>query len=216
MGRPRRAALRPYRIGCVFHLSKVSTSTSIPIPDVFSWDLSRDSPVGVPYHLEAFVEGIPLSERWTNELRSDEGKRTQLLRSLAQLMSQLHALQFDKIGMLAFDSAGKYAHVEEMVQMTNDYDDLFAGGEPWITRDWDPAKYGYGQEDPRDEDSPEQLLRYRREYAAALAGMHLPEADSSADDTMLSQILEAIEIAIEDTVLSPLNSSEVTGMGVCL
>jgi len=79
----------------------------------------------------------------------------------------------------------------------------FARYPSWITRDWDPAKYGYDKPDSRDEDSPAQLLSYRREYAASIASLHLPEENYSVDDTRLSQILEAIEIAVEDTVSRP-------------
>ena len=69
------------------------TRTSIPIPGVFSWVLTQDNPVNVPYHLESFIEGVPLSDRWTSQF-SDEETRMQILRNLAELMSQLHALQF--------------------------------------------------------------------------------------------------------------------------
>lgn len=64
-------------------------------------------------------------------------------------------------------------------------------------------KYGWDQPDCRDEDSPAQLLSYRREYAAAFASLHLPKDDYSIDDTKLSPILEAIEIAVEDTICRP-------------
>jgi len=64
----------------------------------------------------------------------------------------------------------------------------------WITRDWDPIMYGYGNPDC-DEDSPTQLSRYRQIYAAAFAEQNLPPDDYSPDDTRLSHIYEAIYIA---------------------
>ena len=79
----------------------------------------------------------------------------------------------------------------------------FARYPSWITRDWDPVKYGYGEPDGREEDSPEQLINYRREYASAMADLKLPTADYHLDDTRLSQILEAIEISVEDTICRP-------------
>ena len=268
------------------------------------WELSRDNPVRVPYHLESFAEGIPLSERWTAQLSGEEPMRMRVLRNLAGCMSQLHTLQFDRIGSLVFESGNAFPHVGAMTHLKSDIDELFAGhelwgtvsllgpfestktylhamlGEPkdipkeqkwvkaklsllhqaidsipqsldtsqtfalghpdfnyqniftndegditglihwdgvhtlpralgfarypsWITRDWDPAKYGYNELDGQDEDSPSQLINYRREYAATIADFHLPEENYSANDTKLSQILEAIEIAVEDTVSRP-------------
>jgi hypothetical protein len=219
-------------------------------------------------------------------------------------MSQLHALQFDKIGSLVFESDAAVPHVDAMVQMKSSYEDMFNGGEvwgtaslsgpfestkayllamlddpteavkerkisdaglcllrlaidsippsldtpptfslghpdfnyqniftndegditglidwdgthtlpralgfarypSWITRDWDPVKYGYDEPDGREEDSPAQLLSYRREYAASMAALRLPEQSYLPHDTTLSMILEAIEIAVEDTVCRP-------------
>ena len=282
----------------------IRSCTSIPIPEVYAWELSQENPVRVPYHLESFIEGKPLSEQWTGELSEKESKRTKILRNLAELMSQLHTLRFDKIGSLVFESENAFPHVGAMIHVKSDIDEMFAGrevwgtaslsgpfestkaylramledckevpkkqewtkaqlsllhltidsipetldtsqsfslGHPdfnyqniftndegditglidwdgvhtlpralgfarypsWITRDWDPVKYGYNEPDCRDEDSPAQLLHYRREYAAAMAGLHLPENSYSADDTTLSQILEAVEIAVEDEICRP-------------
>lgn len=284
--------------------SLIRSCASIPIPEVFTWELSRDNPVGVPYHLESFVEGKPLSERWTTQLAGDEPTRMKILRNLAGLMSQLYPLEFDKIGSLVFESDNAIPHVDTIIRMKYDLDEMFDGGDvwgtvslsgpfestkaylvamvenpkevpkeqewtkaelsllyqaidsippsldtpqtfslghpdfnyqniftneegditglidldgvhtlpralgfarypSWITRDWDPAKYGYDKPDSRGEDSPAQLLNYRREYAARIAGLHLPKENYSVDDTRLSQILEAIEIAVEDTVCAP-------------
>ena len=79
----------------------------------------------------------------------------------------------------------------------------FARYPSWIMRDWEPPEYGYNKSDSRGEDSPAQLISYRREYAAKIAGLHLPEANYSVDDTRLSQILEAIDIAVDDTDSRP-------------
>ena len=79
----------------------------------------------------------------------------------------------------------------------------FARYPSWITRDWDPVRYGYGQPDCRDEDSPEQLVKYRQEYAAALEACNLPRAHYSPEDTKLSHLLEAVDIAVADTICRP-------------
>ncbi len=282
----------------------IRSCTSIPIPEVFTWELSRDNPVRVPYHLESFVEGKPLSERWTSQFSGKEPTRIKILRNIAGLMSQLHILSFDRIGSLVFESDNTFQRVDAVIRMKEDLDEMFAGGSvwgtvsrigpfestkaylfamlddpkevpkkqewtkaelsllhqaidsipqsldtpqtfslghpdfnyqniftndegditglidwddvhtlpralgfarypSWITRDWDPVKYGYDVPDCRDEDSPAQFLSYRREYEAEIAGLLLPHTGFPADDTRLSLILEAIEIAVEDTISRP-------------
>ena len=287
----------------------IRSSTSIPIPEVFAWDLSCDNSVGVPYHLEMFIEGRPLAERWAGEWLSDESRKMKILRNLAELMSQLHSLHFDKIGSLVLSADGTSLKIDAMVQMdfppdmmshsevwpkaslsgpfgsTKEYllsmlydpeevpevrrhikadiailrqaiDSIpkaldapptFSLGHPdfnyhniliddegeitgiidwdgvetcpralgfacypsWITRDWDPAMYDYAKElpDPDNqayqEDSPEQLLSYRREYAAAMADLDLPQDAYSSDDTRLSHLVEAISIATTNTMCRP-------------
>ena len=100
----------------------IRTSTSIPIPEVFAWDLNRDNAVGAPYHLETFVEGLPLAERWTGEWHSDEPKKMKILRNLAELMSELHSLHFDKIGSLILGVDGTSLKVDAMVDMNFSWD----------------------------------------------------------------------------------------------
>ena len=286
----------------------IRSSTSIPIPEVFAWDLNRENPVGAPYHLETFVEGRLLAERWTGDWLSDESKKRKVLRKLAQLMSQLHSLHFDKIGSLVLGADGTSLKVDATVEMnyswdmsedeiwptaslsgpfgstkeyllsglsdpedvpevrrhikadiailrqaidsipktldtpqsfslghpdfnyqnilTNDEGEItglidwdgletcprplgFARYPSWITRDWDPAMYDYAKElpDPDNkayqEDSPEQLLSYRREYAAAMVNQNLPKEAYSPNDTRLSHLVEAISIAVGNTMCRP-------------
>jgi hypothetical protein len=56
--------------------------------------------------------------------------------------------------------------------------------------------YAYGEPDANRENSPEELSRYRQIYADAFARIGLPASDFNADDTKLSHIVEAIEIAV--------------------
>jgi len=79
----------------------------------------------------------------------------------------------------------------------------FARYTSWNTRNWDPVEYGYGEENGEEEDSPAQLLSYRNAYAAAFENSRLPDETYSIDDTKLSQILEAIEIAVDYTICRP-------------
>ena len=66
----------------------------------------------------------------------------------------------------------------------------------WITRDWDLGEYDEpedGNWEDSEEDSPEQLSRYRKHYSDTLAGLGLDGYDER--ETKFSHILEAIKIA---------------------
>ncbi|KAI5776923.1 phosphotransferase enzyme family-domain-containing protein, partial [Geopyxis carbonaria] len=76
----------------------------------------------------------------------------------------------------------------------------FARYPSWLTRDWDPVCYGYGIPGSGREDSPEQLLHYRKEYATALVELDLPSELYSATETRLSHLLEAIVIATQNRI----------------
>ncbi|KAI9370112.1 hypothetical protein BJX61DRAFT_544920 [Aspergillus egyptiacus] len=77
----------------------------------------------------------------------------------------------------------------------------------WLTRDWDPAMYGYTEsmdkgEEPEGvwEDSPERLTYYRRVYEGLMA-KHCTERKGSKPDTTLcrmSVITENLFIAAND------------------
>lgn len=60
----------------------------------------------------------------------------------------------------------------------------------WITRDWDPAKYGYCLGEGCSEDSPEELTYYRKYYAEKMTTLI-----SDVDYTTKSHLFEAIWIA---------------------
>lgn len=76
----------------------------------------------------------------------------------------------------------------------------FAAYPTWITRDWDPAMYGYDDEDKEltaqsDDVSPAELSSYRQHYATVFESFALPGHD--ARETGLSHIVEAVTIAME-------------------
>ncbi|KAI9831653.1 MAG: hypothetical protein M1819_004719 [Sarea resinae] len=273
----------------------VRSVTSMPIPNVFFWETSS-STIGVPYTLMSFVCGISVLERWSDKSWITEAKRLTILRNLARVVSQLHVLQFDKIGTLSFDVDGNFSHIGDLYTRTEPkigdckeeetwgfltshapYDDTrtwlmdewdglersnqyseaelaimrlaadsipgsvatkppfvlsppdfdsqnvfidencnitgiidwdntitqpriagFARYPSWITRDWDPCMYGYPIVPA--EDSPEQLSRYRQEYARAFDELHLPAAAYSSQDTLLSHIFEAIDLGISSAM----------------
>jgi aminoglycoside phosphotransferase (APT) family kinase protein len=61
----------------------------------------------------------------------------------------------------------------------------------WITRDWDPIKYGYGIPTCRPENSPAELDFYRRRYADVMKSL-VPEGNDFASK---SHLYEAVWIA---------------------
>jgi hypothetical protein len=61
----------------------------------------------------------------------------------------------------------------------------------WITRDWDPAMYGYGLPNTRPENSPEELEYYRVRYAHKISALE----PKSIDFSTKSHLFEALWIA---------------------
>jgi hypothetical protein len=66
----------------------------------------------------------------------------------------------------------------------------------WITRDWDPMKYGYQVPGCRPENSPEELEYFRKTYAAHMSAL-LPE---SFDYSTKSHLFEAVWIAASSPI----------------
>jgi hypothetical protein len=62
----------------------------------------------------------------------------------------------------------------------------------WITRDWDPLRYGYGDPDSCQENSPEELEHYRSRYANQIKAL----VSETIDFSTKSHILEALWIAV--------------------
>ncbi|PFH46515.1 hypothetical protein AMATHDRAFT_154639 [Amanita thiersii Skay4041] len=75
----------------------------------------------------------------------------------------------------------------------------------WITRDWDPLVYGYGNPDSRPEDSPEALRGLRALYHSIVE----EEFGADAAKGMInSHLYEAIEIACRN----PMNASSIINL----
>ncbi|KAF2099067.1 hypothetical protein NA57DRAFT_56696 [Rhizodiscina lignyota] len=78
----------------------------VPIPDIIAWNPTLTSKFGHPYIIMECLEGEPVCWAWFDDSRghmSLEDKRRNILRSISQNISKLHALSFDKIGSLYFD-----------------------------------------------------------------------------------------------------------------
>lgn len=107
----------------------IRSTTSIPVPEVFAWDVTTDNPVGVPYHFELFMEGTTLSERWADSSWSTEAKRISTLSNLVRAMSKLRAFRFNKVGSLLFDADRGFSHVSDMVKVDRDMLKMMDGEE---------------------------------------------------------------------------------------
>ncbi|KAK4613468.1 hypothetical protein CLAFUW4_09198 [Fulvia fulva] len=78
--------------------------TSIPVPEVFAYDLSPDNEVGAPYILMSYIHGtsaMELSQARGYDLQKDE----KFWQGVADIQMQLASLHFDKIGCIYQDSS---------------------------------------------------------------------------------------------------------------
>jgi hypothetical protein len=91
-------------------LKHLRQHTNIPVPEVLAFSENLDSIIGAPFCLMKHLPGKPAHNVWfeDNKVRNHitancispktEAKRQNLLRTLAQAMSELQTLSFNKIG----------------------------------------------------------------------------------------------------------------------
>ena len=94
----------------VFTMKMIKRSTSIPVPDVHSFDASSKNEIGCPYILMDFLKGRPLYEGWSNPNVSKvkrEQFRARALQTIAAAMVQLNVFTLNRGGALRFDAAGQ-------------------------------------------------------------------------------------------------------------
>ncbi|KAF2757812.1 hypothetical protein EJ05DRAFT_501333 [Pseudovirgaria hyperparasitica] len=95
----------------------IRRSTSIPVPEIFSFNSSLDNDLGVPFILMSFADGASAYEVWfdksiaTNELQA---RRTQLLEDLAAAMIQLDRFAFKTGGAPVFGEDGDITEIGPM------------------------------------------------------------------------------------------------------
>lgn len=83
--------------------------TSIPVPEVYSFDASLDNAVKCPFIMMECLEGQPLHELWFQPRASQaalERFRKRILQQLAAVTVQLSAFTYEQGGSLLFDKAG--------------------------------------------------------------------------------------------------------------
>ena len=83
--------------------------TTIPIPEVYSFDATIDNELNCPHILMEFIRGIKVSEGWFNSsspLVSIEQFRTNVLKDVAGAIVQLNNFVYNQSGSLIFDDDG--------------------------------------------------------------------------------------------------------------
>lgn len=83
--------------------------TTIPIPEVYSFDATIDNELNCPHILMEFIRGIKVSEGWFDQsspLVSIEQFRANVLKDVAGAMVQLNKFVYNQSGSLIFDDDG--------------------------------------------------------------------------------------------------------------
>ena len=84
-------------------MSWVSKNTTIPIPQVVAYDASTDNPIAHEYTLLSWVEGATLSKIYHS---LNDQQITQIIDQLIDILSQLHAHEWNGIGGLKINNQG--------------------------------------------------------------------------------------------------------------
>ncbi|CEJ93257.1 hypothetical protein VHEMI08862 [[Torrubiella] hemipterigena] len=104
------------------HIDISQTHTSIPVPEVYSYDGSSDDDIGMPYILQSRAAGRSLgSYEWSQPEQRVKGyqhreprlpltkkDRDKVMNQLVAILSELCDHPFDEIGSLFRDASGKY------------------------------------------------------------------------------------------------------------
>ncbi|KAK7719696.1 hypothetical protein SLS64_001875 [Diaporthe eres] len=89
-------------------INYIKGHTSIPVPKVFHLDTTANNGIGAPYIAMSYISGRTLSRLWFDDSGHTplKERRRSILKELAQAISQLNRLHFDKIGSLIPSSQG--------------------------------------------------------------------------------------------------------------
>ncbi|KAH7158356.1 phosphotransferase enzyme family-domain-containing protein [Fusarium sp. MPI-SDFR-AT-0072] len=116
-------------IGVMTWLSK---NTTIPLPEVISYDASTDNPIGHEYTLLSHIQGVTLSDVY--DRLSDE-QMNQILDQLIDFLTQPQAHPWDGIEGLTLDDQGEVQLgpvVDETFWQGPDIEALWPEGETYI------------------------------------------------------------------------------------
>ena len=95
----------------------IKRETTVPIPEVYSFNASTQNDLGCPFILMEFIEAAPLHEIWFEEISSIgmlEQRRARILQDLAAAVVQLNQFVYRKGGRLLFDDDGNPKSVGPM------------------------------------------------------------------------------------------------------
>jgi len=101
----------------ILTLRLIRSRTAIPVPEIYDWDTTRRK-IGVPYTLMSFLPGTSLDKLWFDLSWATEEMRMHVLGNLARMMSDLHTLRFNGIGLLKFDEKGDFSGVGPVISQT--------------------------------------------------------------------------------------------------
>lgn len=89
----------------------VKQKTTIPLPQVFSFQSTIENELHCPFILMEFIEGVSLHEFWFDNSQSTtdtEQRRQRVLEKVASAIIQLNRFRFHEGGSLLFDDNGQY------------------------------------------------------------------------------------------------------------
>lgn len=95
----------------------IKRETTIPIPEVYSFNASSHNDLGCPFILMEYIEAVPLYEIWFDKTSSEavmEQRRARLLQDLATAIVQLNRFACRQGGRLLFDGEGHPTSVGPM------------------------------------------------------------------------------------------------------
>ncbi|CAG9998138.1 unnamed protein product [Clonostachys byssicola] len=89
----------------------LSRKTSIPVPEVYHCDYSRDNSIGAPFIMMSYIHGnaaseLRLQKDCPSRLFGTPEQDKEFRRQMADIQVQLAAIQFDRIGSLYEDGDG--------------------------------------------------------------------------------------------------------------
>jgi hypothetical protein len=82
----------------------ISAHTTVPLPHIHAFSLDSDNKIGRPYTIIDFLPGTNLSKVWNDKNWISLDKRGRILEQIAGWMTELAALEFDRIGRLDVDT----------------------------------------------------------------------------------------------------------------
>lgn len=95
----------------------IKRESTVPIPEVYSFNASTDNDLGCPFILMDYVDAVSLYEIWFEDTFSKavmEQRRARILQDLAAAVVQLNQFAYRQGGRLLFDDDGNPTSVGPM------------------------------------------------------------------------------------------------------